>query len=104
MIERIVLLKLVDTLCNTADRSSVAADSQVALEAVPGVQSCEVSIAGDPKTELSWDVCLKVRFATLADYDGYAEHPLHRAYLDGYLPSRTTFKKAWNFNLDMPES
>ena len=100
MIERIVLLKLVDELCNDVARREVAAYSGEVLASVPGVLNCDVSIAGDDKTAGSWDVCLKVRFADLESYAGYAVHEVHRAFLEHYLPPRITFKKAWNFNLD----
>ncbi len=99
MIERIVLLKLVDHLCNDRGRNEVAAYSGDVLSSIAAVLSCEVSIAADEKTYGSWDVCLKVRFADLDDYAVYATDEVHRNFLDDYLPSRITFKKAWNFSL-----
>ena len=97
MIERIVLLKLTDGLCHEAGRVEVAEYSQRVLSAVPGVVDCTTSIAADEKTLASWDVCLKIRLPDLDAYGVYAVDPSHREYLDDYLPTRTTFKKAWNF-------
>ena len=99
MIERIVLLKLVDGLCDVEGREAVAAYSARALSSIPGVLNCAASIAADSKTEGSWDVCLKVHFTALDAYETYAVDPTHLAYLEEYLPSRITFKKAWNFEL-----
>jgi hypothetical protein len=99
VVRRIVLLKLEEHLATAAGREEVARYSAACLQRVPGVRLCEAGVAGDAATEASWDVQITVELDSVADYEIYAVDPTHRAYLDEYLPSLCSFKKAWNFEV-----
>lgn len=97
MIERVVMIKLTDELATPEGRAGVASESVPMLQAVPGVVEVFAGTAA-PGTEASWDVCLKVRFASFDDVEPYRVHPVHLAYRD-WLAPKMTFLKAWNFEV-----
>jgi hypothetical protein len=97
MIERTVLIKLESVFCEPDQRRRIAVHSRDTLSAVPGVLAVEAGVPADPKTEGDWDLCLKVRFASVDDIPGYALHPRHRSYVDDYLRPKLETIRAWNF-------
>jgi hypothetical protein len=97
MIERTVLIKLEPSCCEADQRRRIAAHSRDTLTAVPGVLGVEVGVPADAKTEGEWDLCLRVRFASVDDIPRYASHPRHRAYVDEYLRPKLVTIRAWNF-------
>jgi hypothetical protein len=98
MIERVVMLKLKDELANEAGRSEVAAFSVVALREVPGVVDVVARVPADEASAASWDLMLRVGFASVVDVERYVDHPVHVRFVEDYLKPRITFRKAWNFN------
>jgi hypothetical protein len=97
MIERVVVIKLKPELGDASARLKVAADSQQALAAIPGVVSVHTGAATGDGAD--WDVMLSVRFAEADDIEPYRIHPLHRAYVDDYLKPRMSDIRAWNFQV-----
>ena len=95
-VERIVLIKLNDAAANPDERAAIAKETRRVFPKIPGVLSVDVSQA-DEAAQASWDLCLKVGFASVDDVPAYRVHPIHMAYVDDYLKPKLDCLKAWNF-------
>jgi hypothetical protein len=94
VIERIVLLKLVDR----GRRDEIAAEARRALPGLPGVQGVHVGVPADAGAEV-WDLLFAVRFDTLPDVEAYLVHPDHVRFVEQTLLPNVEIRKAWNFTL-----
>jgi hypothetical protein len=99
MIQRIVLLKLVEEFATDTDRAAVADYSRKVLTALPGVLRAEIGSPADAKSAESWDISLVLNFASTDDLEPFRVHPEHRAYVDEYLKPKLALIKAWNFRI-----
>lgn len=97
MIERVVLIKLKQEFAAPDGRREVASYTREALSGVPGARQVSVGLPADERSEEDWDLCINVRFDSLADVEPYRDHPRHRAYVDEYLRPKLEVLKAWNF-------
>ena len=79
MVERHVMVKLIEPLANDAGRAESAAYAAGALAAIPGVRSVYVGTAATPADAESWDLALVLRFDDVAAVDAYRVDPLHVA-------------------------
>lgn len=95
MVERHVYIKLHEQ--HLAGRDALAATCKERLLLVPGVQAVAVSLAADPQSAGSWDLCLRIQFPDLETMAAYVPHPAHQAFLTQVLEPVTAFKKAWSF-------
>ena len=98
MIERVVVVKLKKG-ADRDTRSDVARYSREALRKIPGVMDVRAAVACDERSAAGWDLCFTVRFASLADVEGYVGHPDHRAYVDQYLRPKIESIAAHNFEV-----
>ncbi len=98
MIERHVYVKLKPEYAGDAARAEVRARS-FALADVPRVRGVTVGVPADDDARRAWDLCLVVRFDSLADVDAYLDDPSHEAYYEGFLLERLAVIKAWNFEV-----
>ena len=99
MIERIVLIKLVDAHATPDGRAEVVRRTRDALPGLPGVRAVTVGIPTDEERESRWDICIRVRFTDIEDVEPYLLNPDHRAYVDDFLKPRMEVIKAWNFRV-----
>ena len=97
MIERIVLIKLVDE--EIRRRPEIAEYSRDVLRLIPGVGDVHVGLPADEPSAAAWDLALVLRFRSLDDVEAYRVHPDHRAYVDSYLKPRMVAITAWNFEV-----
>jgi hypothetical protein len=95
VIERLVLLKLVDP----GYREEVATAARRDLPRVPGVREVRIGTPADADAAV-WDLLLAIRFDRIEDVRLYQNHPIHRAFFDEVLTPRVEVRKAWNFVLD----
>lgn len=95
MIDRYVFVRLAEGYAG--ERDAMAAYSAEVLGEVPGVLGVSVGTPADEHAAAAWDLCMVVRFASLADVEAYRVHPAHRRYVDEYLRPRMQVIKAWNF-------
>ncbi len=72
-------------------------EARRALACIPSIASFEVGAPADAHAEAAWDICLRVRFASIDDVEPYRLHPAHRAFVDEFLKPRVEVIKAWNF-------
>ena len=98
MIERHVYVKLKPEYASDEARAEVRARS-LTLGAVPRVRGVVVGTPADDGAQRAWDLCLTVRFDSLADVEAYLDHPGHEAYYEGFLLERLAVIKAWNFEV-----
>lgn len=99
MIQRIVLIKLVDAWSNPEGRAAVAQRARDTLAPLPQVRQVTVGLPADEASVGSWDVSIDLRFASLADVEPYRVSPAHRAFVDGYLGQKVAVLKAWSFEI-----
>lgn len=99
MIERIVLVRLNDSLRNPEERTAVANQTLKALADLPGVQELSVGVPADANSEKSWDLLIRVHFTDIEAVEAYRMHQMHRAYVDDYLKPKLAELRAWNFDL-----
>jgi Stress responsive A/B Barrel Domain len=97
MIERHHYFKLKAEHAHPEGRDEVVRQLLEVLPSVPGVIGVSAGVPADADAERSWDVFVTVRFASLAEVDGYCAHPTHRELVDRFLSPRVDVKKAWNF-------
>jgi len=97
MIERHHYFKLKAEHSHPEGRDEVVRRTLEVLPKVPGVTGVAAGVPADAEAERSWDVFVTVRFASLADVEGYRAHPMHREFVDGFLSPRVDVKKVWNF-------
>ena len=98
MIERHVFIKLKPEHASDAQLAEIK-NRSMRLSLVPGVRAVVVGLPADAGARAAWDLCLTVRFDTIAAIDPYLEHPEHRAYYEGFLEARAQVVKAWNFQV-----
>ncbi len=94
MIERFVFVKLK----SGADPQAVAAAALRDLVRVPVVRRVRVGLPADAEAEV-WDLVLTVGFDRVEDVPAYVDDPVHVAFVEEHLASRTEVKKAWNFHV-----
>ena len=99
MVERIVLIKLLEEHRSGEKRTEIAQHSRQVLPRVPGVRAVWVGVPADDRCAQSWDLCLIVRFDSVEDIPAYASHPKHRSYVDEYLRPRMEGIAAYNFQV-----
>ena len=99
MVERIVLIKLLEEHRSGEERTTIAQHSRHVLPHVPGVRAVSVGVPADDRCAKSWDLCLIIRFDSVEDIPAYASHPTHRSYVDDYLRRRLATIVAHNFEL-----
>ena len=97
MIERIVLVKLVDAEANAASRRQLALDAERTIAKVPGVRRVRAGTPADRTVAGKWDLCIVVEFDDLDAVARYSDDPVHRAFVDERLRPRVEVLKAWNF-------
>lgn len=95
--DRIVLLKLIDTLANPAGRSQTAALLTERLAAEPLDAEVTLGLPADEAAERSWDLALS--FSLSSDAALEPEGPLLRG-----LEERVLVKKAWSFRRFTPRA
>jgi hypothetical protein len=97
MVERIVLIKLVESEATDAGREAVLNESHRVLPTIKGVKSLRCGVPAEDKTAASWDIQLSLTFNCMDCVNSYLIDPTHRAYVDMFLSERMSFIKAWNF-------
>jgi stress responsive alpha/beta barrel protein len=100
MVERFAFVKLVPEHAGDAARRALARQAVEALRPLPGVLSLTVGVPADPDSAKAWDLCVCVRFATLADADAYRAHPTHRRFVDEVVAPRSAARKGWTFEIE----
>ncbi|MEQ1565099.1 MAG: Dabb family protein [Myxococcota bacterium] len=95
MIERLVLLKLVDG----GYREEIAEAARRDLPRIPGVRRVRVGTPADADSAV-WDLLLAIEFDRIEDVGLYLNHPIHRTFFDQVLSPRVEVRKAWNFVMD----
>jgi hypothetical protein len=100
MIERFAFVKLAPDYASDAERRALAAQALERLRPLPGVLAITVGLPADPDSAKAWDLCVNVRFATLADADAYRAHPEHRRFVDEVVVPRTAARKGWTFEIE----
>ena len=104
MIQRVVMVKLKPAFADDASRRKIVRETLDVLKDAHGVLDLEVGVPSDKRTEGSWDLCLLVRFATMADVEAYRTDRIHRAYADVFLAPMRTAIRVWNFEVFGKES
>ena len=90
MVRRVVLIQLKPEHQTDGKRREIARRALEVLPQAARVMDVSVHLAGDERTQDDWDVCILVRFASMADPPVYKVDPIHRAFADRYLkPLRT---------------
>lgn len=97
MVERIVLIKLLDPHANEGGRKEVIRESMRVLPTIEGVRSLRCGVPAEEKTSGSWDIQLSLFFDSMTQVENYRVDPIHRDYVDNFLKGRMGFIKAWNF-------
>ena len=85
MIVRVVLVQLKPEFRTYGKRRLIAKKTLDVLPNAARVMNVTVNIASDPRTERDWDLCILVRFASMADPEVYRIDPVHRAFADVFL-------------------
>ncbi|HHO53069.1 MAG TPA: Dabb family protein [Deltaproteobacteria bacterium] len=96
MIERFVFVKLKDRSL----RETIAAAALELLPTVPVVRGIHVGTPADEGAEV-WDLVLVVQLDRIEDVPIYADHPIHRGFVDEHLAPHAEIKKAWNFSMTL---
>jgi hypothetical protein len=99
MFERFVYLKLKDEWANAEGRELVARESARVLPAIDQVVACRAGVPADAHAAKGWDLCLAIRFDSLADIEAYRVHPDHQAFLNDFLAPKVEAKRVWNFEM-----
>lgn len=97
MLVRVVFIKLSRTFRNEASRRLVAEKTREVLPSAARVQGLSIHLATGARTERDWDLCLLVRFASLADTEVYRSCPVHRSYVDVFLKPMLDEIRVWHF-------
>jgi Stress responsive A/B Barrel Domain len=100
MIERFAFVKLTPEHGTDATRRSLARDALDTLRPLPGVVSITVGLPADDDSAKAWDLCINVRFASLADAAAYRAHPTHRRFVDEVIAPRSAARKGWTFEVE----
>jgi hypothetical protein len=100
MIQRVVVVKLKDAYSNDETRALVKAKTLEVLKDAHGVVGLEVGLPCDERSRKSWDLCIFVRFRSMADVEIYKDDKIHRAYADVFLKPLWETIKVWNFDVD----
>lgn len=96
MLDRFVMLKLVDAEATDAGRRAVVEEAKRVMPQVPGVEGVRLGCPAD-ESAAGWDVAMVVTIRSADDLPAYRDDPAHRAFVDAFLGPRVAFKKAWNF-------
>ena len=99
MVIRTVYLKLHDELANPEGRAALAQSARENLPTIPGVTAVHAGVPGDEATEGAWDVALHIHFDSMDAVGPYVVDPGHVKWVRDVLAPRTTFRKAWNFDV-----
>jgi len=99
MIERFAFVKLAPAFSTDAERRALATEAMTSLRPLPGVVAMTVGFPADDDAAKAWDLCINVRFATLADAAAYRMHPTHRRFVDDVVAPRTAARKGWTFEV-----
>ena len=99
MFERFVYLKLKDEWATDEGRALVVKESARVLPAIKEVVACRAGVPADAHAAKGWDLCLALRFESLADIETYRVHPDHKAFLEDFLAPKVEAKRVWNFEM-----
>ena len=100
MIERFAFVKLAPEYATDAERRRLSRQALDTLRPLPGVVSITVGLPADPDSAKAWDLCVNVRFQTLADAAAYRTHPTHRTFVDEVVAPRSAARKGWSFTIE----
>jgi hypothetical protein len=100
MVERVALVKLQPEHATPEARRALAAEALATLRPLPGVLEVTAGVPADDDSLRSWDVCVVVRFASLADAEAYRAHPAHRRFVDAVIAPRAAARKGWTFAVE----
>jgi hypothetical protein len=99
MIQRVVCVKLKPPYRTDEARAQVAAETGRVLPRAAGVASLTVNVPADDRARSEWDLCILVRFASLAEVEAYRTDPVHRSYVDVFLKPMMERIRVWNFEI-----
>ncbi len=85
MVQRVVLIQLKHEHRTDAQLRQVARKALEVLPHAARVMNVTVHLASDRRTQDDWDICILVRFASMADPEVYRVDPIHRSFADRYL-------------------
>jgi Stress responsive A/B Barrel Domain len=100
MIERFAFVKLAPEHATDDVRRALGRQARDALRLLPGVLALTVGFPADPDSAKAWDLCINVRFASLADAAAYRAHPVHRRFVDEVVAPVSAARKGWTFEID----
>src|SRR5262245_23001328 len=100
MIERFAFVKLAPEHATDAARRALAREAFETLRPLPGVLGMTVGLPADEDSAKAWDICVNVRFASLADAAAYRAHPVHRRFVDEVIAPRSAARKGWTFEVE----
>jgi hypothetical protein len=100
MIERFAFVKLAPEHSTDEGRRALAREALAVLRPLPGVLAVTVGHPADADSANAWDLCVNVRFASLADAAAYRAHPAHRRFVDEVIAPRSVARKGWTFEVE----
>lgn len=99
MIQRIVIVKLIDAESTPEGRQRMAAGLRAALGSIPGLRGLFVGVPADEASARSWDVSVVAHLDTVADVERFHTHPAHEAFAAAHLRPHAAVVKAWSFEI-----
>ena len=100
MIERFAFVKLESAHATDAGRRALAREALQTLRHLPGVLAITVGLPADAEASKAWDLCVNVRFATMAAAAAYRAHPVHRRFVVEVLAPKSAARKGWTFEVE----